>query len=259
MKKKHSEAAVIAILLIAFCILPFLYVLVKSFIDMEGAFTLEYYYKVFLAQSQYLFRFWKSLALSLCIALCQLLVSVLAGYSFAKCKFAGKNFLFFLLIIWMVLPLQVTLVPNYVMLDRIDLLNTYYALALPMIFVPLGAFIMTQSFKAVPNETIEAARLDGSGSLSIIFRIMLPMSKSGLVCTALLSFLDGWNMVEQPIVFLKELTQYPLAVALATAPPGDPNVQLVCCILAALPPLLLFALFNREMAEGIELGGGKAL
>lgn len=259
MKKKHSAAAVIAIFLSAFCILPFLYVLVKSFIDMEGAFTLEYYYKVFLAQSQYLLRFWKSLALSLCIALCQLLVSVLAGYSFAKCKFAGKNFLFFLLIIWMVLPLQVTLVPNYVMLDRFDLLNTYYALALPMIFVPLGAFIMTQSFKAVPNETIEAARLDGSGSLSVIFRIMLPMSKSGLVCTALLSFLDGWNMVEQPIVFLKELTQYPLAVALATVPPGDPNVQLVCCILAALPPLLLFALFNREMAEGIELGGGKAL
>lgn len=259
MKKKHSAAAVIAILLSAFCILPFLYVLIRSFIDMEGTFTLEYYYKVFLAQSQYLLRFWKSLALSLCIALCQLLVSVLAGYSFAKCKFAGKNFLFFLLIIWMVLPLQVTLVPNYVMLDRFDLLNTYYALALPMIFVPLGAFIMTQSFKAVPNETIEAARLDGSGSLSVIFRIMLPMSKSGLVCTALLSFLDGWNMVEQPIVFLKELTQYPLAVALATVPPGDPNVQLVCCILAALPPLLLFALFNREMAEGIELGGGKAL
>lgn len=259
MRKTHYAATVLAILLTAFCIVPFLYVLVKSLFDMEGVFTLEYYYKVFLAQSQYLLRFWKSLALSLCIALGQMLVSILAGYSFAKCKFTGKNFLFFLLIIWMIMPLQVTLVPNYVMLDRLGLLNTYYALALPMIFVPLGAFIMTQSFKAVPNEIMEAAQLDSGNTLRIIFKIMLPMSKSGLVCTALLSFLDGWNMVEQPIVFLKELSQYPLSVALASVPPGDPNVQLVCCILAALPPLLLFALFNREMAEGIELGGNKTI
>ncbi len=259
MKKPNAATTVMAILLTAFCILPFLYVLAKSLFDMDGSFTLEYYYKVFLAQSQYLFRFWKSLALSLCIALGQMLVSILAGYSFAKSKFTGKNFLFFLLIIWMIMPLQVTLVPNYLMLDRLGLLNTYYALALPMIFVPLGAFIMTQSFKAVPNEIMEAAQLDGSNTLGVIFKVLVPMGKSGLVCTALLSFLDGWNMVEQPIVFLKELSQYPLSVALAAVPPGDPNVQLVCCILAALPPLLLFAWFNREMSEGIELGGGKTI
>ncbi len=259
MKKTNFTMIVLAILLTTFCILPFLYVLVKSLFDMDGVFSLEYYYKVFLAQSQYLIRFWKSLALSLCIALGQMLVSILAGYSFAKCKFTGKNFLFFLLIIWMILPLQVTLVPNYLMLDRLGLLNTYHALTLPMIFVPLGAFIMTQSFKAVPNEIMEAAQLDGSNILGVIFKIMVPMSKSGLVCAALLSFLDGWNMVEQPIVFLKELSQYPLAVALASVSPENPNVQLVCCILAALPPLLLYALFNREMAEGIELGGGKMI
>lgn len=259
MKKTNSVIVVLAILLTAFCILPFLYVLIKSVLSMDGTFTLEYYYKVFLSQSQYLRRFWTSLVLSLCIALLQMLVSVFAGYSFAKCKFPEKNFLFFLLIIWMIMPLQVTLVPNFIMLDSMGLLNTYYALALPMIFVPLGTFIMTQSFKAVPNEILEAARLDGSNTLSVILRIMLPMSKSGLVCTALLSFLDGWNMVEQPIVYLEELSQYPLAVALASFSPESPNVQLVCCALVALPPLLLFALFRREMAEGIELGGGKSI
>lgn len=81
-----------------------------------------------------------------------------AGYSFAKCKVTGKNFLFFLFIVWGIMPLKVTLVPNYIMLDRLGLLNTYYTLALLMIFVSLGAFIMTQSFKAVPNEIIEAAQ-----------------------------------------------------------------------------------------------------
>lgn len=259
MKKIKPMILVFEILVICFCVLPFLYILIKSVLDMNGEFTLEYFYQVFLAQSQYLLRFWKSLALSACITVGQMLVSILAGYSFAKSKFPGRNFMFFLLIVWMIMPLQVTLVPNYLMLDELGLLNTYYALALPMIFVPLGTFIMTQSFKAIPNEIIEAAQLDGAKTIGVIFKVMVPMSKSALVCTMLLSFLDGWNMVEQPIVFLKELSQYPLSVALASVPSGDPNVQLVCCILAATPPLLLFALFNREMAEGIELGGGKSV
>lgn len=257
MKKLNPLIFIFAILLICFCVLPFLYVLVRSVLAVNGEFTLEYFYQVFLAQSQYLLRFWKSLVLSICIAAGQILVSILAGYSFAKSKFPGRNFVFFLLIIWMIMPLQVTLVPNYLMLDELGLLNTYYALALPMIFVPLGAFIMTQSFRSVPNEIMESAQLDGANIIGVIFKVMVPMSKSGLVCTMLLAFLDGWNMVEQPIVYLKELSQYPLSVALASVPPGDPNVQLVCCVLTAIPPLLLFALFNKEMAEGIELGGGK--
>ena len=258
MKSKKPILTIFVILLVAFCVVPFLYILIRSVISPYGGFTLDYFYKVFLAQSQYLIRFWKSLGLSVCIAIGQVLVSILAGYGFAKSKFPGHNIVFFLLIIGMIMPLQVTLVPNYLVLDAMELLETYYALALPMIFVPLGTFIMTQSFRAVPTEVIEAAQLDGTNTLGVIFKIMVPMSKSGLVCTLLLSFLDGWNMVEQPIVFLKDLMQYPLAVALAYVPPGDPNIRLVCSILVAIPPLLLFAFFNRELAEGIELGGGKA-
>lgn len=151
--------------------------------------------------------------------------------------------------------LQVTLVPNYIMLDKLGLLDTYYALVLPMIFVPLGTFIMTQSFQAVPNEIIEAARLDGCGTLKLICRIAVPMNRAGLICTLLLSFLDGWNMVEQPMVYLEDFGRYPISVALASVPPENPTVQLVCCILVALPPLFLFAYFNRELVEGIALGG----
>lgn len=248
-----------AALLASCCVVPFLYILVRSLIGMDGTFTLDYFYQVFLAQSQYLLRFWKSMALSLCIAAGQLLVSVFAGYGFSKCRFPGRDVLFFLLIFWMVVPLQVTLVPNYLTLDELGLLDTYYALALPMIFVPLGTFIMTQAFRAIPNEICEAAGLDGSSVVGTLFRVMVPMSRSALICVAVLSFLDGWNMVEQPIVFLREFSQYPLAVALASVPPGDPNVQLVCCLLAALPLLMIFAVFGREMAVGIELGGGKSV
>lgn len=259
MKKRSTAVAVLSILLFTFCILPFAYILVRSVFDAAGNFTLLYFYQVFLSKSQYLFRFWRSLGLSICIATGQVFVSVLAGYGLAKSRFLGRNFLLFLLIMWMVIPLQVTLVPNYLILDNLGLMDTYYALILPMVFVPLGTFIMTQSFRSIPEEILEAAQLDGAGTLSTLTRVATPMGKSGLICTMLLSFLDGWNMVEQPITFLKNFSDFPLSVALATTPPEDPNVQLLCCILAAIPPITLFVLFNRDMTEGIELGGGKAV
>ena len=250
MKKKQIAPSIVAVFLTVLCVLPFVYIFLKSL-------SPKAYYEVFLAQNQYLLRFWRSLFLSLCIAAGQVVVSVLAGYGFAKCKFPGRDAIFFLLMVLMIMPLQVTLVPNHLMLDKMGLLDTYYALALPMVFVPLGTFIMTQCFKAVPNDIIEAARLDGSGTLGIIFRIMVPMNKSGLVCTMLLSFLDGWNMVEQPITYLKDFAKFPLSVGLASTPPGDPTVQLVCCILVLIPPLFLFSYYKTELVEGIAVGGEK--
>ena len=257
MGKRRPFSSTAAVILTVLSVAPFAYVFAKSLISNQGGFTLAYYYQVFLAQEQYLLRFWKSLGLCLCITAGQVVVSTLAGYGFAKCRFPGKNVLFFLLMVLMIMPLQVTLVPNYIMLDRLGLLDTYYALVLPMIFVPLGTFIMTQSFQAVPNEIIEAARLDGCGTIGIICRISAPMNRAGMVCTLLLSFLDGWNMVEQPMVYLENFGRYPISVALASVPPEDPTVQLVCCILTVLPPLFLFTYFNRELVEGIALGGEK--
>lgn len=256
MKQKSFYSNFLALVLTGLCVIPYAYVLINSFFSTTGT-GLGAYYEVFLAENQYLLRFWKSLALSSCIALVQVAVSAFAGYGFAKAKFPGKDLLFFLLMVMMILPLQVTLVPNYLMLKEMGLLNTVYALALPAMFVPLGTFIMTRSFQSVPNEIIEAARLDGCGAMGIVWRICAPMNKSGLVCTLLLSFLDSWNMVEQPMVYLEDAAQYPLSVSLATTPPGDPAVQLVCCILVALPPLFLFANYKRELVEGIAIGGEK--
>lgn len=242
-----------ASMLVVLCLVPFLYVLINSFLTDEGI-TFMYYYEVFLASPQYLLHFWLSMGLACSIALGQLIVSVLAGYGFAKCKFKGKNVLFFFLMVLMVLPLQVTLVPNYIVLDELNLLDTYKSLILPVIFIPLGTFIMTQGFRAIPNEIIDAAKVDGCRTLPIIVRIAVPMNKSGLICTLLLSFLDSWNMVEQPIAYIKDFDRWPLSVSLASTLPADPTVRLVCCMLAILPPLFLFVYFNRELVEGITLG-----
>lgn len=257
MKAKTRISASLSFGLTLICVLPFLYIFTKSFLNSTGMFTLDYYYEVFLSETVYWNRFWKSLALASIIAAAQVFVSTLAGFGFAKCKFPGRDGIFFLLMILMIMPLQVTLVPNYLMLEKLGLLNTYYALALPAIFMPLGTFIMTQSFKAVSNDVIEAARLDGCGTWGVIWRIATPMNKSGLVCTMLLSFLDGWNMVEQPIVYLNDFAKYPISVSLASVPSEDPTVQLVACILVALPPLFLFAFYKQELVEGIAIGGEK--
>ncbi|WP_322169907.1 carbohydrate ABC transporter permease [Acutalibacter caecimuris] len=253
MKKVSYVSGFFAFLLAFISIAPFAYVLALSFLPAGGGITFGYYYDVFLGTSQYLLRFWKSMGICLCIVAGQLVVSVLAGYGFAKCQFKGRDTLLFVLMILMVLPLQVTLAPNYIMLDRLGLLDTYAALALPSIFVPLGTFVLTQSFKSVGDDIIDAAKLDGCGLFRLLAKVILPMNTSGLVCVTLLSFLDGWNMVEQPIAYIKDFVRYPISVALAYVPPADPTLQLVCCILVVLPPLFLFTYFNRELVEGIVL------
>ncbi len=257
MKKTSLFGAFVSIFLCALCIVPFLYVLFTSLQTAQGGFTLKYYYDVFIGQTQYIFQFWKSVGMSLFIAVGQTVISVLAAYAFAKYKFPGKFLLFFILMILMILPLQVTLMPNYIVLRETNILDTYWALALPAIILPLGTFILTQSFKAVPNSIVEAARMDGCKLPRLLWQIVLPMSKNGIVCIFLLSFLDAWNMVEQPITYLKDFMDYPISVALASVPPGDPTILLTACVLVTLPPLFLFSFFNRELTEGIALGGEK--
>lgn len=254
--RRNPWAVFVSLFLCAVCVVPFVYVLCSGAVR-EGQWSLQAYYEVFLGKTEFLLRFWKSLGLSAVITLAQVAVSTLAGYGFAKFRFPGKNVLFFLLMVLMILPLQVTLMPNYILLQGVGLMGTYFSLALPAIFVPLGTFIMTQSFRAIPDSMVEAARLDGCGTLAMIPKILLPANANGLICTALLSFVDAWNMVEQPLTYLKDFQDYPISVALASVSPAEPTVLLACCVLVTLPPLFLFLLFNRELSSGIALGGEK--
>ena len=254
MKRKKLIGSCISLILIFICFAPYVYIFIKSFLQENGNFTLQYYYDAFLATSQFLLQFWRSLLYGLVIVIGQILVSIFAGYGFAKCHFRGKNAMFLVLMIFMIMPVQVTLVPNYMLMQDLNLLNTFYAIALPAIFVPLGTFIITQSFRSISNDVMDASRLDGCSLFQTIFRIAVPMSKSSVICVILLSFLDSWNMVEQPIVLLNDFRKYPLAVALASVQTEEPTVQLVCCLLVILPPLFLFSFFHRELLEGIAIG-----
>lgn len=239
-------------LVAAVSLLPFCFLFLRSFWD--GGVTLQPYYDVFLSTSRYLDSFWRSLGLTCTVAAGQLMVSVPAGFCFAKRSFPGKRVLAFLLVVLLVLPVQVTLVPNYLMLKNLGLLNTYAALILPALFAPLGTFLLGQSFRSIPNALLDAARLDGCGTIGLLWRIAMPMRKGTMACVAILAFLDAWNMVEQPLAYLRSFQEYPLSVGLAYAAPQGVAVQMVCCLLAALPPLFLFAFFSQDLVDGIVLG-----
>lgn len=259
MKKKTGlfGQTLFAGVMVFLCLAPFVVAVAGGFLNEHREVSVQAYYDVFLRTPQYLLRFWRSLFLCLCITAGQVAVSVMAGYGFAKCRFPGKNVMFFFLMILMVLPLQVTLVPNYIMLDWMDLLGKDGALIYPGIFVPLGTFIISQSFRAVPGEVIDVARLDGCSLWRILLQVAVPVAKGGVVCAGLLAFLDAWNMVEQPIAYLKDFAKYPISVALAYVSTTEQARQFVCCILVLLPPLFLFSCFHKEMVEGIVFGEEK--
>ena len=246
------SAAATALLLLAI-LGPFFQVLQGALFPQGTGFSLEAVYKVFLATPEYLLVFWRTIALCALMVGGQVVLSVLAGLGFAKYDFPGKKLWFFLLLVVMVLPLQVTLVPNFRILGTLNLLDTQWALMLPALFAPLGTFLMTQSFRAVPDEILEAAQLDGASTFTILWRILVPCGKNGLACVIVLTFLESWNMVEQPMAYLKEPAQYPLSVSLATTGARDQVVQLACCLLALLPPLLLFLGLHKELVQGIAL------
>lgn len=224
---------------------------------LPDALSLEAWYRVLLHTPEYLYKFWNSIFLCAGIVAGQLVLSCLGGFGFAKYNFFGKKVLFFVIIVVMLMPIQVTLVPGYIVLDKLRLLDSYWALILPAAFSPFGTFLMTQIFKGVPDEVIDAARLDGAGTAQIMVRILVPMGKGGLISLGLLCFIDAWNMVEQPIIYLKNVLQYPLSVFLAAMNTQNFTLSFACGVLAMLPVLGMFAFFNRELVAGIEFSGLK--
>lgn len=246
-------------LLAAVALGPVLYTFVNSFSGggsyglIPQSWSLQGWYEVFLRRPHYLTKFWNSLLLACAIALGQTLGSCLAGYGFSRFRFRGKEVLFFLVIILMLTPYQVTLVSNYLMLDQLGLVGSWWALILPGVFSPFGVFLLRQVFDTCPSDILEAARLDGAGNLRILFGILVPRCRAGVVSLVILSFLDAWNMVEQPIVYLKSEYDYPLSIFLSRLNGQDTGLLCTCGVLAALPVVLLFLYYDQELTEGVTL------
>lgn len=219
--------------------------------------TLRSLVQVLLDSPSFFPMFWNSVVITLGTLLGQFVFAIPAAWALAKLHLPGGKKLGSLYMVLMLLPFQVLMYPEYLVLRALGLLNTLWAVILPGIFSAYPVFLMTRFFAAIPEDVLEAARLDGAGEWQIFRYIALPAGLPGLLSVGILSFLDIWNMIEQPITFLKNRALWPLSLFLPETTLADAGLGFASAFLMLIPALLLFALCQDALERGISLSGGK--
>ncbi len=214
------------------------------------------YITVLLKSPAYLIKFWNSVILVLPILFFQLAVAVFASYGFTRTKGKIKEIIFFLYIILMLMPYQVTLVPNYMVSTWLHLINTNWAIWLPGIASPFAVYLLTKFMRRVPSSFIEAAQIDGAGEWQIFSKICFPLCKSCLYSVAILVFIDYWNMVEQPLILLSNEEMHPLSVFLSQINKNETGLAFAIATIYMVPGLLVFLYGEDYLVEGIMYQGG---
>lgn len=226
--------------------------------------TFEQYKSVLFKSPDYLLKFWNSVILTVPITFFQVAVAVLTSYGFSRYPNKFKSIIFFAYIILMIMPYQVTLVPNFLVADKLGLLsetgNTALkqriAIILPGIFSPFSVFLLTKVMKRVPKSYIEAAKLDGANEWQIMTRIHIPLCKGAIISIIMLVFIDYWNMVEQPLVLMKDSDLHPLSVFLSQINTGDIGLAFAVGVVYMIPTILMFLYGEDYLVEGITASGG---
>ena len=192
-------------------------------------------------------------------AFCLLLTS-LAGYAFARLRFAGRDRLFRSLLAGMVIPAQVSMLPLFLLLKGMGLVNTYWGVLIPYLAPIFGIFMVRQYALSVPQDYLDAARVDGAGEFRIYWSVVLPMCKPILVTLAVFVFMGTWNDFMWPLIELTDDRLYTLPVALANLSgehAQDTEMMMAGSVLTVLPVLVLFMALQRYYLEGIMMGGVK--
>ncbi len=205
--------------------------------------------------------FVNSLIVAVVTVLGNLLFCSMIGYALAKMDFAGKRFLFLLVMLTLMVPGVVTFVPLFVLVSKIGLLNTYPALILPFLTSPLGVFLMRQFMTGIPDALIEAARIDGAGEFRIFARVVMPLCGPPLATLGILTFLGSWNNFLWPLVAAQSERMYTLPVALTLYSTGqnatDYGLLLAGSVLVIAPIVLLFVVLQRFFIQSVATAGVK--
>ncbi|MFJ4095636.1 carbohydrate ABC transporter permease [Kitasatospora sp. NPDC089913] len=201
-----------------------------------------------------------SLMLSVTYTVLGGIVCTLAGYGFAKFRFRGQGLMFSVLLLALVVPTQLTIVPLFKMMVNLDWLNTYQAVLLPNLALPFGIFLMRQSMGSLPDELLQAGRIDGCGELRLFLRIALPTMRPALAALAMFLFLFQWNDFLWPLIALRDPASYTIPVALA-ALTGSSDVDygqlLTGTAVAAVPMAVLFLFLQKHFVSGMLAGAVK--
>jgi len=218
--------------------------------------SLSQYGNLFFGHPRYIARFWNSVALALPIVVGQAVISAPAAYAFEMSRMRRKEIIYFIYIVVMLMPLQVALVPNFLMADRLGLLDSRLAIILPGMVNPFGVFIMRQFLRGLPRDYIEAAQADGAGHFRALYFVVTPLFKPAFAALMMLSLVENWNLVEQPRIFL-QAAQEPLSVYLAQMAAANLDMIFAASLFYLLPTVLVFLYGQEYMVEGIQLSGIK--
>jgi multiple sugar transport system permease protein len=221
--------------------------------------TLDNYRELFLraGMGRYLLN---SLAVSGAITALSLLVNLMAGYAFAKLRFAGRERLFRALLGALVIPAQVAMLPLFLLLKYLGLVNSYAGVVMPALATVFGIFLVRQYARGIPDELLEAARIDGAGEGRIFTQIVLPLLKPVIVTLAIFTFLAAWNDFMWPLIVLTGQDHYTLPIGLASLArehSQDSELMMAGSVVTVLPVLLLFLSLQRHYLQGLLLGSVK--
>lgn len=252
-RKRRPIGSIIRLILLGIFallfVIPVISTAVKSF-SFEGRIGLKQYWELFVTNFTYFDFFWNSVLYAAAITVVCIAISLPLGFLFAKVNFKGRDSLFFVFILVMMLPFQATLLPNYIQLRDFKMLNTPLALTVPMMFSPFAVFLLRQFMKTIPNDLIEFTLLETSSVVKTFRYAILPQIKPAIVSLAILIFCESWNMVDQALIFSMENDKImPLSVILSEIPE---NVKYAGGTVYMFPIIMLFVMFRETLEESME-------
>jgi multiple sugar transport system permease protein len=222
--------------------------------------TLQNYIDV-VTQYNLLAYIWHTLVFAVIVTLGQLIFSTFAAYAFARMEFPGRDQIFWLYLATLMVPTIVTLIPLFILMQKLGLVNTWSGLVMPYVLgTPFGIFLMRQFFLSIPRDLEKAARIDGAGTLQIIFQVILPVSRPIMATLALLTFVGAWNNFLWPLIITDSDNLRVLTVALSAFQgqfSTQWNLMMAATFIALVPLLLLFFLFQKQLVRSISTSGFK--
>jgi len=212
-------------------------------------------------QINFLLFFWNSLKIALIVTLAQLLTCSMAGFSFARLRYPGRDVIFFVFLSSLMVPATVIMIPTFILVRMVGLLDTHWALILPATTSAFGVFLLRQAFMGIPSELTDAAKIDGAGYWRMYWQIALPLVGPALSALAIFTFLGSWNNFLGPVLYLRSWDNYtfPIAIVMLNGYMGTGNRAHVLAgvMISIFPVLLFFLLAQRFVIRGIAVTGLK--
>lgn len=211
--------------------------------------TLRHYVEVVFDSPEFWTLFWNSVRMTGLILLGQIIVGIPAAWGFARYRFTRPVFRIYMIL--MMIPFQVRMVSEYLLLRRLELLDSLWGIVLPTVFSTYPMFILFQFFVSIPEEVLDAARIDGASETKIFLKIGVPIGKAGICSSLMLSFVEYWNLIEQPMTFLDTKSLWPLSLYMPQITEARTGVSFAISILVMILPFFVFLAGQEYMQKGI--------